>query len=60
MLKPILVASADLAHARAAGDDDEVRGLQAAHQPVEVVEPGGEARQVPVALVGGAGEVDGA
>ena len=31
----------------------------AAHQPVHVVEPGGQPRQVPVALVAGAGKVDG-
>ena len=58
-LKAMLVASARLAHARAAGEDDEVRGLQPAHQPVEIVEAGGEAGQVAVALVGGARHVDG-
>ena len=39
-----------LAHAGAAGEDDQVGVLQAAHQPVEVVEPGGEAGQVAGAL----------
>ena len=48
-----------LAHARAAGEDDEVRRLQPAHQPVEIVEPGGEAGEMAVALVGGARHVDG-
>ena len=48
-----------LAHAGSAGDDDEVGGLQAAHLVVEVVEPGGDAAQVAVALVGLGGHVDG-
>ena len=47
-----------LAHGRAAGEDDEVRRLQPAHQPVEIVEAGGEAREMPVALIGGARHVD--
>ena len=48
-----------LAHARAAGEDDQVGGLQAAHHAVEVVEAGGEPGQVAVALEGRGGHVDG-
>ena len=47
-----------LAHAGTAGEDDQVGGLQAAHHAVEVVEPGGEPRQLAVALVGVRGHVD--
>ena len=48
-----------LAHARAAGEDDEVGFLQAAHHAVEVLEAGGEARQFAVALVGVGRHLDG-
>ena len=48
-----------LAHARAAGEDDEVGGLQPAHLAVEVVQAGGEARQLAVALIGARRHVDG-
>ena len=48
-----------LAHAGAAGEDDQVGGLQAAHDAVEVVEAGGEPGQVAVALIGGGRHVDG-
>ena len=41
-----------LAHAGAAGDDDQVRRLQPAHLGVEVFQTGGEAGQLAVALVG--------
>ena len=43
-----------LAHAGAAGEDDQVGGLQAAHLAVEVVQAGGEAGQLAVALIGAA------
>ena len=49
-----------LAHGRAAGEDDEVGGLQAAEHAVEVGEAGRDARQPAVALVGGRRHVDGA
>ena len=39
-----------LAHGRAAGEDDQVGGLQAAHHAVEVVEAGRDAGQLAVAL----------
>ena len=48
-----------LAHARAAGEDDEVGRLQAAHVAVEVAEAGRDAGQRPVALIGPGGHVDG-
>ena len=47
-----------LAHAGAAGDDDQVGRLQAAHLGVEVVQAGGEARQLAVALIGARRHVD--
>ncbi len=59
MLKPILVPSALLPMPGRPAMMIEVRRLEAAHQPVEIAEPGGEAGQVAVALVGGAGHVDG-
>src|SRR5690606_41976613 len=40
-----------LAHRRAPGEDDEVRRLQAAHLVVEIREPGGQTREMPVTLV---------
>ena len=46
------------AHAGAAGEDDQVGRLQAAHHAVEIVEPGGDARQLAVALVGVRRHVD--
>ena len=48
-----------LAHAGAAGDDDQVGRLQAAHLAVEVLEPGREAGQLAVALIGARRHVDG-
>ena len=48
-----------LAHAGAAGEDDQVGGLQAAHLGVEIVQAGGEAGQLAVALIGVRGHVDG-
>ena len=48
-----------LAHAGAAGEDDQVGGLQAAHLAVEVVEAGGEAGELAVALIGARRHVDG-
>src|SRR5579885_1986132 len=48
-----------LAHAGAAGEDDEVGRLQAAHHAVEIVQPGRCSRQFAVALVGARGHVDG-
>ena len=47
-----------LAHAGAAGDDDQVGRLQAAHLGVEVLQAGGEAGQLAVALVGAGRHVD--
>ena len=47
------------AHAGAAGEDDQVGWLQAAHHAVEIVEPGGDARQLAVALKGVRGHIDG-
>ena len=47
-----------LAHAGAAGDDDQVGRLQAAHLGVEVFQAGGEAGQLAVALIGAGGHVD--
>ncbi len=47
------------AHGGAAGDDDEVGWLQAAHALVEIGEAGGEARQSAVAPIGVGGHVDG-
>ena len=58
MLKAMLVASDGLAHAGAAGEDDQVGRLQAAHLGVEVAQAGGDAGQMAVALIGGAGHVD--
>ena len=57
--KAMLVASERLAHGRTGRDDDEVGALQAAHQPVEIGEAGGRARQRAVALIGLAGHLDG-
>ena len=48
-----------LAHAGAAGDDDQVGGLQAAHLVVEIVHAGRDAAEMPVALIGLGGHVDG-
>jgi hypothetical protein len=48
-----------LSHARAAGDDDQVGRLQAAHSRVEVGKPGRQARQPAVALAGMRRHVDG-
>jgi hypothetical protein len=47
------------AHAGPSGQDDQVGRLQAAHHAVEIVEPGGQARQLAVALEGVRGHVDG-
>ena len=47
-----------LAHAGAAGDDDQVGLLQAAHLGVEILEPGREAGELAVALVGVRRHVD--
>ena len=47
-----------LAHRRAAGEDQEVRGVQAAEALVEVGEAGGEAGEAAVALVGGVRHLD--
>ena len=52
------MASARLAHAGAAGEDDQVGGLQAAHHAVEIVEPGGDAGELAVALEGVRRHVD--
>ena len=41
-----------LAHAGAAGEDDQVGFLQPAHHAVEIAQPGGEPREVAVALIG--------
>ncbi len=40
------------AHAGAAGNDDEIGGLQAAHLDVEIAQAGGNARQLAIALEG--------
>ena len=47
-----------LAHRRAAGEDQEVGGVQAAEALVEVDEAGGEAGEAAVALVGGVRDLD--
>ena len=47
-----------LAHAGTAGDDDQVRLLQPAHLAVEIVQAGGEAGQLAVALIGARRHVD--
>ena len=47
------------AHARSPGEDDEVGCLQTAHQPVEILQPRRQARQVAIALVRGTRHVDG-
>ena len=47
-----------LAHRRAAGEDDQVRGLQAAQLAVEVAQAGRDAGDVAVALVGGLRHVE--
>ena len=47
------------AHAGSAGQNDQIRRLQTAHHAVELVEPGGEPRQLAVALEGVRGHVDG-
>ena len=46
------------AHAGAAGEDDQVGLLQPAHHAVEIVEAGGDAGQLAVALEGVRGHVD--
>ena len=46
------------AHAGAAGDDDQVGGLQPAHLGIEVFQPGGDAGELAVALVGARRHVD--
>ncbi len=48
-----------LAHGRPAGQDDQIRRLQAAKLPVDVAQAGRDAGQVAVAHVGGVGHVDG-
>ena len=48
-----------LAHAGAAGQDDEVGALQPAHHAVEVAQPGGEPGQLAVALIGMGRHLDG-
>ena len=48
-----------LAHARSAGEDDQIGRLQAAHPGVEIAQAGGDAGQVAVALVGLGRHVDG-
>lgn len=48
-----------LAHAWAAGDDDQIRRLQATHAMVEIAQAGGNAGQVAIAHIGRAGHVDG-
>ena len=48
-----------LAHGGTRRKDDEIGALQPAHQPVEVGEAGGGARERAVALVGFAGHLDG-
>ena len=47
-----------LAHAGAPREDDEVGGLQSAHVAVEIGEPGRDAGERPLALVGPGGHVD--
>ncbi len=47
-----------LAHGRAAGEDDQIGRLQAAHLRVEVAEPCGDAGELTVPLVGLGGHVD--
>ncbi len=47
-----------LAHGRAAGEDDQVRTLQPAHLPVEIVQVRGHAREPAIALEGFAGHLD--
>ena len=54
----MFVASARFAHAGAAGEDDQVRLLQSAHHAVEIVQPGGNAGQLPVALESVRGHID--
>ncbi len=48
-----------LAHGRAAGEDDEVGGLQPAHHPVEIDQPRRDARQLAFALIRLSRHVDG-
>src|SRR5262249_59951946 len=48
-----------LAHPWAAGDDDEIGGLQAAHLAVEVLEAGCQAGELSFALVSARRHVDG-
>ena len=47
------------AHGGAAGEDDEIGGLQAAHFFVEVLEARGNAGEAAVTLIGAGGHVDG-
>src|SRR4029079_545775 len=47
-----------LAHRRPAGEYDKVRGLQAAHLVVEILEVAGNARKTAIALVVVGGHVD--
>ncbi len=46
------------AHAGPAGQDDQIRGLQAAHLGVEIGQAGGETRQAAVALIGASSHID--
>ena len=48
-----------LAHARTAGENDQIRGLQAAHIAVEIRQPGCDSAERAVALIGPRGHVDG-
>ena len=55
----MLVASASLAHAGAAGENDQVGRLQATHHAVEIFQASREAGKLAVALEGGRRHVDG-
>ena len=48
-----------LAHAGTPGDDHEIGRLQAAHFAIEIGEACRDARQLPVALIGLGGHIDG-
>ena len=58
-LKAILVASAVLPIDGRPGEDHEIGLLQAAHRAVEIMQAGRQAGQVPVALIGVGGHLDG-